>query len=427
MVSIRRLAPLIAIVLACLIIFGVLWFPKSSSLTEEFVRSQLARDTSPNVPQEDLKKLVDGNSAFALDLYQVIRDQENNLFFSPYSISLALAMTYAGARGETAQQMVDALQFSLPQERLHPAFNAIDLTLMGYGGGDNFTLRIANAIWGLTGTRFEDEFLDTLSLNYGAGMRRLDFDSNPEGARLRINEWVSEQTNDKIRDLLPPQSIKPLTVLVLTNAIYFNAAWEYAFPVEGTSDGEFTLLEGSKVTVPMMAWPRHVSVRYAEGDGYKAVELPYKGASVSMLILLPELNRFEEFDSALSATRVEEILNGLEEREVLVRMPRFRYECPLSLANILAEMGMPIAFTPTADFSGITTDYQIWIDKVLHKAFISVDEKGTEAAAATAVTMVMGIPPSPVEITIDSPFIFLIRDDATGTILFMGRVLNPAA
>jgi serpin B len=426
-VSIRGLAPLIAIVLICLIIFGVLWFHKSSSLKEEFVRSQLARDTSPNVTQEDLKNLANGNSAFALDLYQAVRDQGNNLFFSPYSVSLALAMTYAGAGGETAQQMADTLHFSLPQERLHPAFDALDLTLMGYEGGDNFTLRIANSLWGRTGTRFKDEFLDTLALDYGAGMRRLDFAGDPEGARLRINDWVSEQTDDKIRDLLPPQSINPLTVLVLTNAMYFKAAWKYAFPVERTSDGEFTLLDGSKVTVPMMAWPRHVSVRYAEGDGYKVVELPYEGASVSMLIILPELNRFEEFDSALSATRVEEILNGLEDREVLVRMPRFRYECPLSLADTLAEMGMPIAFTPTADFSGITTDYSIWIDKVLHKAFISVDEKGTEAAAATAVSMVMGIPYSPVEITLNSPFVFLIRDDATGTILFMGRVLNPVA
>lgn len=397
-------------------------------LGEGFLRSELGRESSPNVSQGDLAALVNGNSEFALDLYQEIRDADGNLFFSPYSISLALAMTYAGARGDTTQQMADALSFTLPQERLHPAFNALDLALTGQSGGDeNFKLNIANSLWGRAGINFNKEFLDVLALNYGAGMWRLNFQENPEAARIRINDWVSEHTENKINNLIPEGAINPLTALVLTNAIYFKATWEYAFPEDMTENGTFTLLNGAQVTVPMMSWPRGVTIRYAEGDGYQAVELPYEGTSMSMLILLPALDRFEEFEGALSAERVNEIVENLESQYVLVRIPKFKFEASLGLADTLAEMGMPIAFTPQADFSGITTDCPLWIDKVLHKAFISVDEKGTEAAAATAVIMTLSISPQPIMVSMDHPFIFLIRDTNTGAVLFLGRVLDPTS
>jgi serpin B len=401
--------------------------PTQPPLGEGFFCSELERESSPNVTQGALAALVNGNSEFALDLYQELRDTDSNLFFSPYSISLALVMTYAGAHGDTAQQMADVLHFTLPQEQLHPAFNALDLALACQGGEnkENFKLNIANSLWGRAGISFNKEFLDVLALNYGAGMRLLNFQENPEAARIRINDWVSEQTENKIKDLIPEGAINPLTVLVLTNAIYFKASWEYAFPEELTMDDTFTLLNGTRVTVPMMSWPRAVTIRYAEGDGYQAIELPYEGTSMSMLILLPTLDRFEEFEMTLSAERVNEIVENLESRHVLVRMPKFRFETSLDLSNTLAEMGMSVAFTPQADFSGITTDCPLWIDKVLHKAFVSVDEKGTEAAAATAVIMTLSISPQPTTVSIDHPFIFLIRDTNTGAVLFLGRVLDP--
>ncbi len=393
------------------------------------VSSGLERETAPDVSSEELAALIKSNNGFALDLYQEIRDEDGNLFYSPYSISLALSMTYAGARAETEQQMAETLHFTLSQERLHPTFNALDLALTGYGheNEENFTLNITNALWGQNGINFKKEFLDVLAVNYGAGMRLLDFQTNPEAARIKINDWVSEQTENKIKDLIPEGAIDMWTVLVLTNAIYFKAAWMYAFPEWGTQDGTFTLLDGTQITVPMMSWPQAVSIRYGEGDDYQAVELPYEGTSMSMLILMPVRDRFEEFESMLSAERVNEIVENLGSRYVLVTMPKFEFEASLDLKSTLAEMGMPVAFTYQADFSGITTDCSLWIDEVLHKAFVSVDEKGTEAAAATAVIMTSGISPSPVEISIDHPFIFLIRDDDTGTILFLGRVLDPTA
>ncbi|MEM4202240.1 MAG: serpin family protein [Candidatus Hadarchaeum sp.] len=371
----------------------------------------------------DQAELVDGNSSFALDLYRVVRGSEGNLFFSPYSISLALAMTYAGARGFTAQEMAEVLHFTLPQERLHPAFNALDLALMAQNS-ENFRLNIANSIWGQIGFEFRQEFLDVLALNYGAGLRGLNFRENPESARVRINDWVSEQTKEKIKDLIPPGAIDALTRLVLTNAIYFNAVWEHQFSENLTADGVFTLLDGSQVTVPMMSWPKGERIRYTEGEGYRAVELPYRDTTAAMLVILPE--SFEEFEGTLTAGRLREIVASLESQNVIVKMPKFRFEFPLDLTETLAGMGMATAFSDQADFTGMAED-RLKISKVLHKAFISVDEKGTEAAAATAVIMELtAVLPPPIAVSIDRPFIFLIHDTSTGAVLFMGRVLDPS-
>jgi len=396
----------------------------SSTLDEGLFRSDLERDNSPTVSQEDLAALVNGNSGFALDLYQKIRDTDGNLFFSPYSISIALAMTYAGARGDTAQQMADALNFTLPQERLHPAFDALDLALASQCN-ENFKLNIANSLWGQVGFNFYNEFLDVLARNYGAGMRLLNFWENPEAARIKINDWVSEQTENKIENLIQEGDIDTLTRLVLANAIYFKASWVHAFPEDLTEDNTFTLLNGAQVTVPMMSWFGGETIHYAEGDGYQTVELPYKDTSMSMLILMPALDRFEEFESTLTAKRVNEIVGNLENHEVIVKMPKFRFEASLGLKDTLAGMGMPMAFSDQADFSGIATD-NLKISKVLHKAFISVNENGTEAAAATAVIMSLtALPLQPITVSIDHPFIFLIRDTNTGAVLFLGRMLDP--
>jgi len=398
----------------------------------DVLQSEKPRDTSPNVTQADSESLVGDNSTFAFDLYQRLRTEEGNLFYSPYSISLALAMTYAGARGETEQQMADTLLFNLPQDRLHPAFNSLDIELASRGEGaegkdsEGFRLNIVNAIWGQRDYKFLTSFLDTLAENYGAGLRTLDFANAPEESRITINEWVSEQTEGKIEDLIPQGLINILTRLVLTNAIYFNAAWELPFNEDATSDGTFHLLNGDEVVVPMMRQTE--SFGYTEGDNCQAVELPYDGHELSMVILLPQSGRFDDSEASLDLERLNAILGKLELRQVNLTMPRFEFESSFSLKDTLAAMGMPVAFSGSADFSGMTGNPDLFIADVVHKAFVSVDEAGTEAAAATAVVMELtAVPEMPVIVNIDRPFIFLIRDIETGAILFVGRVLNPGA
>jgi serpin B len=392
--------------------------------------SDKQRDTSPNANASDLATLADGNSKFAFDLYQVVSHQGGNLFYSPYSISLALAMTYAGARGETEQQMADTLHFALQQDRLHPAFNSLDLALASRGEGakgkddKGFRLHIVNAIWGQKDYQFLPEFLDVLAENYGAGLRLLDFVREPEPSRITINDWVSDQTEGKIKDLIPQGVIDALTRLVLTNAIYFNAAWLTPFDKELTSNGTFHLLEGGDVTVPMMRQSH--SLGYATGDGYQAVELPYDGNELSMIVLLPDTGKFESVQNSLDAALAEHIVSDLQSREVDLTLPKFQFESEFSLADTLAAMGMPAAFSGDADFSAMTGNRELTITDVVHKAFVSVDEAGTEAAAATAVVVgLTAVPEQPVQVTVDRPFMFLIRDIQTGTILFIGRVVNP--
>jgi serpin B len=395
----------------------------------------------PEVPPRDLSELVDGNTAFAFDLYRLLAEQQEgeNLFYSPYSISLALAMTYAGASGETEDQMAHALRFTLLDERLHAAFNALDQELAQRGEGvlgkdeadrqhpKGFRLNICNAIWGQDGYTFLDPFLDTLAANYGAGLRVLDFARGPEESRVIINDWIRRQTEGRIEDLIPQGTIDPLTRLVLTNAVYFNADWAYPFEESVTRDGPFTLLDGSRVVVPMMH--QIESFGYAEGEGYQAVELPYDGHEMSMVIILPERDRFDEFESSLDGNRVQEIISDLTDREVALKIPSFEFDSRFELGQALEELGMPAAFSGAADFSGMTGTKDLFISDVLHKAFVSVDEQGTEAAAATAVVMVEGeeMPADPVAVDVDHPFLLMIRDIETGTLLFVGRVLNPRA
>ena len=396
------------------------------------VKSDKERITSPDVSQSDQALLVEGNSAFAFELYRALKGEEGNLFYSPYSISLALAMTYAGARGETAEQMAATLQFILDQDRLHPAFNWLDAELASRGegaqgkDGEGFRLNIANAIWGQEDYTFLPDFLDVLAENYGAGLRVMDFITQAEKSRLAINEWVSDQTNNRIPELVPQGAIGALTRLVLTNAIYFNAAWAYPFDEKATANGPFYLLDGGQVTVPMMRQTE--SFGYADGDGYQAVELLYDGNELSMVILLPEVGHFQTFEEGLQAQQVSDIISDLQLGQVALTMPKFEFDSEFSLKDTLTGIGMRDAFSPSdADFSGMTGNRELFISDVVHKAFIAVDEAGTEAAAATAVivgtTSAPGEPP--VEVTLDRPFIFLIRDIETGTILFVGRVLNP--
>jgi serpin B len=373
----------------------------------------------------EVANLVAGNTAFAWDLYHALRAEDDNLFYSPYSISLALAMTYVGARGETEQQMANTLRFALPQARLHPAFQALHVELAQRAQGDGgFQLNVANALWGQEGEPFLTEFLQTLTAHYGAGMHRVDFAAAPQAARQTINEWVATETQNKIQDLLPPNVIDAMTRLVLTNAIYFRAGWSLPFDPQRTYDGPFYPLSGGEVTVPLMS--RGATFPYAQDDGWQAVELPYQGDALSMVVLVPGAGEFEAFERSLDAPRVDAILDALEGHHVALTLPTFEFESGWSLKDVLAQMGMPLAFSGAADFTGISRLPGLYIGEVIHKAFVSVDEAGTEAAAATAVVMPRGMAPEePVELRVDRPFLFLIRDLPTGTVLFVGRVVNP--
>ena len=388
----------------------------------------------------DIEDLVSGNNAFAFDLYQVLSAEDGNLFYSPYSISLALAMTYAGARGETEQQMASTLRFDLPRDRLHSVFNGLDVELAGRGEGaegtdeEGLRLNIVNALWGQKDFEFLSEFLDLVAENYGAGLNLLDFVNAAEDSRLVINDWVSEQTEGKIEDLIPPGAIDGLTRLVLTNAIFFNAAWLYPFSESGTKDGVFHLLDGEELMVPMMSQTADFGL--AMGDGYQMVELPYDGGELSMVILLPNAGHFDPIEDSLDGNSVRAMADGLTSTRVALTMPKFEFESDFSLAGTLGEMGMPVAFTPafgpctseTADFSGMTGTCDLFIKDIMHKAFVSVDEAGTEAAAATAVIIgTDSVKPQPIEVIVDRPFVFLIRDIETGAILFIGRIADPSA
>jgi len=391
----------------------------------QVIQSKAQREGAPNVAPADVEALVAGNSAFAFDLYQALADEGGNLFFSPFSISAALAMTYAGARGETEQQMAHTLHFALPQERLHSAFNALDAALVGRDQGEDFQLRIANALWGQTGYSFLEAFLDALAVNYGAGLRLLDFAADPEGARQAINDWVSEQTEERIKDLIPQGGVDAATRLVLANAIYFFGEWANPFDASRTRDGVFHTLDGREAQVPMMRMPEPEALPYLGGDGYQVVELPYQGEEISMLILAPDEGRFKEFQAGLDARFAQTVVEGLAPRRVDLTLPKFSYESEFSLARRLAAMGVPDAFG-AADFSGMDGSQNLFISDVFHKTFVAVDEAGTEAAAATAVVVVGSLPMVDVTLTIDRPFVFLIRDRETGSILFLGRVVAPS-
>ena len=400
----------------------------SASTTEE-VRSEKTRVTVPLATDTELSDLVRGNNDFAFGLYQKLRGEESgNLFYSPYSISLALAMTYAGARGETERQMSNALHFILSQDKLHPAFNALDLQLASRGEGSSgtegkgFRLNIANAIWGQQGYDFLQGFLDKLAENYGAGMKIANFTEAPENSRVAINDWIAQQTEEKIKDLIPSGAIDNLTRLVLTNAIYFNAAWLHPFDERATAEGDFHLLAGNSVKVPMMRQTE--SFGYARNAGYQAVELLYDGSEISMVILLPDKGTFDPFENSLNAELISQISKDLRRNRIELTMPLFEFEAQFKLGAMLQKMGISDAFNPQlADFSGMDGGKDLSISDAFHKAFVLVNENGTEAAATTTVTV--GVTSVPPRVSVDRPFIFLIRDIATNTTLFVGRVMDP--
>lgn len=393
-------------------------------------QSSIARDVNVSVSANKIQALADGNNAFALDLYRTLRSSDRNLILSPFSISLALAMTYAGARGETETQMSQALHFS--GQEVHAAFNALDLELAKRGevsgkGPTPLQLNIANAIWAEQTHPFQQEFLDVIARNYGAGIRLADFVNNFEAVRLEINKWVQEQTKGKIKDILGKGALDESTRMALVNAIYFKADWLNQFDPNNTHDAPFHLLDGSEAQVKMMEGLLN-TIPYASGDGYQAVELPYAGRTAAMTILVPDEGNFAGFESTLDAPKLAAILKSMQPASVQLGLPKFTFKSQFNLPDQLAALGMTDAFDAgRADFSGMTGNRELYISDIVHQAFIAVDENGTEAAAATIAIMQLAMAPgSNLTLTIDRPFIFVIRDTASGQILFMGRVVNPA-
>jgi serpin B len=394
-------------------------------------KSDQARVMQPDVPVDEVDMLVEGNNAFALDLYQTLRDSDDNLFYSPYSISLALAMTYGGARGNTEAQMAQALHYDLPQADLHAAFNRLDLDLAQSDTSENddsqpMQLHIANAVWAQQDHPFLPAYLDLLALNYGAGIHLADFTSQAEPVRKEINRWVSDETDERIQDVIAPGLLDALTRMVLVNAIYFKADWQTQFDANDTRDAPFYLLDGSDVQVEMMSKDLHLP--YMRGENFQAVELPYAGGSAAMDIIVPDEGQFTAFEASLDWEKMDGILAGMQASQVRLKMPKFTFRSQFDLPQQLSMLGMVDAFDQNlADFSAMDGEGYLYIRNVIHQAFVAVDEEGTEAAAATVVIMALRSAPSSyeVELTIDRPFFFLIRDTANGQILFAGRVLNP--
>ncbi len=424
--------PLIFCVLALLVAACQVPGGGTPKMEANIAQSNQPRIAAPNVPADDLQALVEGNNSFALDLYRSIHSQSGNLIFSPYSISLALAMTYAGARTETESQMANTLHYVLPQVRLHPTFNTLDLKLEDQGQSQSMVfqplqLNIANGIWAQQDHPFQPAYLDLIAENYGAGVHLADFVNKADAARQEINQWVSDQTKDKIKDLIPQSSLDASTRMVLANAIYFKAFWQNQFDPNSTQDTAFTLLDGLQIQVKMM-FNSMDGIPYGGGSGYQAIELPYQGDTAAMDIIVPDQGKFNEIEASLDLQKFDDVLVGLQSSNVVLGLPKFTYSSQFGLADTLKSIGMTDAFDPQqADFSGMDGQRDLYIGNVIHKAFVAVDEKGTEAAAATAVIMRAASAPAGdiIRLTIDRPFIFVIRDVKSRQILFIGRVLNP--
>lgn len=399
----------------------------------EEVRSALARNDAPHVLNDDGVRFAEDQASFALDLYHAVRKApdhvDRDVFVSPHSISTALAMTYAGARGTTADGMRTALHFGLPDERLHVAFNALDLALSSRGqnvdAADPFRLSVVNSVWAQKGMAFQSTFLDTLAVDYGAGVKVLDFANATESARGTINGWVSNHTAGRIPTLLEQGTLDPSTRLMLVNAVYFKASWAQKFDESQTQPAPFTTLDGRPSTVSMMH--QVVSTGYVETDDYQAVSLWYQGYEVQMFLLAPKPGKFAAVESSLTGESVLSAMGSLGEAKVTLSLPKFRLEDSFELRDPLTELGMGEAFEDAADFSGIAQE-PLKIGSVIHKTFVSVDEHYTEAAAATSVGFVPtsdpGEPPA-ATMTIDRPFLAAIVDQRTKTLVFFGRILEP--
>jgi len=383
----------------------------------------IENETPKNTFEPD--PLAAGNTKFALDLYQQLRENPGNLFFSPYSISAALAMTLAGAGGNTLKQMAEVLAFSLTDEALHAGFAALNARLEEVQTGSPNRLMIANALWPQKGYKLRRTFRSLVKKHYGVKIKALDF-ADSDNARAVINQWVEDKTESKIKDLIGQGVLNHLTRLVLANAIYFKGTWQDEFDPGLTSEQPFQTASDTEVPVQMMHQKQ--SLRYTEDETLQVLEIPYKGRDLSMVILLPrEPDGVDHLEKLLTPAQLTEWIATLEETEVNFSLPRFNISFPLRLDDTLKSLGMVDAFSGNSDFSAMQEDNELKIGAVLHKAYVDVNEEGTEAAAATAVVMVTkSVSFMTVDFIADHPFIFFVRENNTGSLLFLGRLINPA-
>ena len=387
--------------------------------------SKLTRDLNPAVGESQLKSLVEGNNAFAFGLFEKLEKKESeNIFISPYSISQALVMTYAGAKNTTKTQMAEVLHFNQNDDDLHSSFNALDLHL-NYTDG-NYTFSLANSLWAQKDYKFLDSYLDLLKVNYGADVNLLNF-AEGEKSRQIINSWVEDKTHQKIKDLIPKGALNAETKFVLTNAIYFKGDWVSEFEKENTQKGDFTLLDESRKEVDFMHQTDYFP--YADDENYQAIELPYKGNRTSMVVVLPKDGKFQDVASDIKNV-YQKVISDKNQSRINLKMPKFKFTTDVyRLKEYFEELGMVEPFSDEADFSGMSESGEspLKIEEILHKAFIKVDEKGSEAAAATAVIMSNASADigKPINMFINRAFLFFIRDIKSGQVLFMGIVKNP--
>jgi serpin B len=382
----------------------------------------------PTSSKQDLAELAAGNNAFALNVYGQFRQKKGNLFFSPASIWTAFGMAYAGAGGSTAEELKTALHFTLPAEKLHPAIGAFlnELNKEHPGG----TLRVADALWMDQGLAIQPDFLHLTDADYGAVLKQVSFQRTPDPARLSINRWVEAQTENRIKDLLPPGSVDADTRLVLTNAMYFRGQWESEFQKDLTQQEPFHLSPSQSVQAPLMH--REGSFRYLDGGTFQVLKIPYRG-EMSLLVFLPkDRGGLSALEDGLTPEKLNEAVGKLKfASNVILTLPKFKATQEFELKGAMNALGVKQAFdSRSADFSPITGGHDLWISAAFHKAFIDLDEEGTEAAAATGLVMSLRavMPPSqqpPIVFRADHPFLYMIRDDHTGCILFMGRVADP--
>lgn len=413
---------LIVMILVIIIVIGVFLFKKGGLSISELISKP-----------EDIDNVIDANNQFALDFYSELKDkEEDNIFFSPYSISTALAMVYEGAKGKTADEIQSVFHFPEDDDSRRTAYAEIFDEINKKE--KKYKLHAANALWAQEDYQFSDEYFKIIEEYYEGKIANLDFKKNPEGSRVIINNWVEGQTNNKIKDLIPPGVLNVITKLVLTNAIYFKGEWVRQFNENDTKEEDFRINKNNSVRALMMRRTDDEAIfNYTENNRIQMLEMPYSGEELSMLILLPKNDDLERLENSLSIKKLSGWKKDLEEQRVKIFIPKFKFETKYFMAKDLEAMGMPTAFSDLADFSGMVREEEkegLKIDKVIHQTFIEVNEKGTEAAAATGVIMtpigIGGIKKPKIPIfRADHPFIFLIQDRETGNILFMGRVTNP--
>lgn len=400
---------------------------------------------TPEDVSSPVRRLAFGNAVFGVDLLQSASEDTGNQLFSPYSIAIALGMTYAGARGETRTQMESTLHYPFGGTELHRTIETIRERLDTGDAGEStpspsptpgddqhdvpLQLFDANALWGQEEFPWREAYLSLVELYYSGGLHQLNFAEDPDAARRKVNQWVSTMTRENITDLLPPGSISSATRLVVTNAVYFQAIWDHPFMPSNTESRPFTAIDGSQTDIPMMTNDSR-EFPYAEVGGHQLIELPYRDDDYGLVIVLPPAGEYESFESSFTASKLWNWLDELEARAGAITMPKFQFDSQFQLSEALAELGMPAAFDPSsADLSGMAEEGEgdaLYIDEVHHETFISVDEKGTEAAAATGIVIPVSkaVGEEPFEMTVDRPFLFLIRERRTGAVLFLGRMVD---